>query len=84
VVEVEHQFYVDNWVTSFRTSDNNRQWSNRRCRNTKTKKKADLSWASGAPFGRTVLLSLPGQPVAAVDVDFDLSWPRSGKIVPDP
>jgi len=68
VQEVKSQFYVDNWVTSFRTEE---EAVNGAAKLTRALKKGGFELAQWGSSSRSVLESLPGQSITALNVDLD-------------
>jgi hypothetical protein len=68
VQEVKGQFYVDNWVTSFRTEEEAVGGAEKL---TRALKKEGFELAQWGFSSRSVLESLPGQSITALNVDLD-------------
>jgi hypothetical protein len=68
VQEVENQFYVDNWITSFNTEEEAIAGA---AKLTRALAKGGFELAQWGSSSRSVLASLPGQCISALNVDLD-------------
>jgi hypothetical protein len=66
IQEVKNQFYVDSWVTSFRTEE---EAGGGAAKLTRVLKKGGFELAQWGSSSRSVLESLPGQSITALSVD---------------